>query len=272
MAVPEARIARRRARSTSSMRLQGAVTDARGWLRARPRLQGTVLSPAGVGYQLPHAADGLYVLLYHDVTPDQLPGFRRQLVTLMTRGTFLAWDEAMQGVCGDRPLTGPHFSLTFDDAHKSWAGIVLDLLQELGLPATFFITTGRVVAGPCTERLTWDDCARLTGAGMHIGSHTVTHRRLSELDRASVCRELIDSRAELEQQLGLPVLDFAAPYGVPGEDYGRRELLLADEAGYHTCSSALSGRMEPGHSAWDLRRCGISPAWPMLAVRKRVHE
>lgn len=252
--------------------LRSALPGPRAWLRAHPRLQGMVVAPSGLRLELPHTTGGVYVLLYHGVTPDQERGLRHHLATLLDRGRFVSWDAGLAALAVGSPLTGPHFCLTFDDGHKEWVDRVLPLLAEQNLNATFFITTDNVAAGGSRSQLTWQDCKQLVDAGMRIGSHTVTHRRLSQLDYATARREIADSKDKLEQRLGIPVHDFSAPYGLPQLDFTDRDVNLARESGYRTFASALPGRMEPGHPLFDLRRCGLSPSWPIMAVRKRVHE
>jgi len=84
-----------------------------------------------------------------------------------------------------------------------------------------------------------DDPARLRGlraavdAGHEIASHSLTHADFDPLDRASRRRELAESRAKLEQALGVAVRGFRAPsYQIDRDTFG----LLA-ECGYAWDSS-----------------------------------
>ncbi len=248
----------------------GALPRTRAWLRARPRLQSFILAPAGLRHRLPETTGGIFVLLYHGV--DDPSGLRRQIQAMLDRGRFVTWDETLDSTTSHDPLGGPRFCLTFDDGHKEWVGEVLSLLQELNVPASFFITTGQVVAGKSKDKLTWSDCTRLADHGMHLGSHSLTHARLAALDLRTARQEVRDSKAELEARLGMPILDFSLPYGLPGVDYTPRDLELVAEAGYRSAASALPGRVLPGDSAFELHRCGLHPSWAMAAVATRVHE
>jgi peptidoglycan/xylan/chitin deacetylase (PgdA/CDA1 family) len=229
-------------------------------------------APAGLRHQLPSQTGGLYVLLYHGVRTDQMGGLRHHLEALLDRGAFLGWEQSLAALTGADPLAGPCFCLTFDDGHKEWRERVLPLLQEHNLSATFFISTDKVVDGESREHLTWQDCRVLVDAGMSIGSHSVSHRRLFDLPAWQAEREVVDSRDILEQRLGIPIRDFALPYGLPDLDYSARDLQLLRDVGYRSIASALPGRMDVGHPLTELLRCGLSPAWPLMAVRTRVHE
>ncbi|MCW2779515.1 MAG: putative polysaccharide deacetylase [Frankiales bacterium] len=259
--------------SLTAPRLGAVLPGPRSWLRARPWLQGLLVAPGGLPHDLPHGVGGIYVLLYHGVEASHVAGLRSHLEALVDRGRFLSWDDVVTAVQEPESIpAGPLFCLSFDDGHKEWVDRVLPLLQEHNLPATFFLATDRVVTGTSRTSLTWRDCAELVGAGMAIGSHTVTHRRLTGLSDAEASYELTGSKEIIEQRLGLQVRDFSYPFGLPGLDYTARHREMASAAGYRSAASALPGRMERGHSVFDLRRCGLSPAWPVLAMRKRVHE
>ncbi len=240
----------------------------RSELRARPRIQGRVLAPAGAFRRLPTTA-GLYFPFYHDVLPEYGPDLRRHLTAFRRRGPLLTWDEALEVLAGRRPLTGPAFCLNFDDGHISWRDVVVPILQEMRVPATFFITSG-LIGRP--GNLTWRDCRDLAAAGYGIGSHTVSHRRLADTDDAGARRELRDSKHRIEDGVGVEVRDFAAPYGQPAVDYLDRDVRIAQESGYRCFAGTARPAMHAGDSPMAIHRQGLHPAWPLGAVRTRVHD
>ena len=239
----------------------------RSRLRARPRLQGRILAPAGLFRRLPGAA-GLYFPFYHDVAPAYAGDLRRHLRAFRSRGPLVGWDEALAVLAGRRPLTGPVFCLSFDDGDRSWRDVVVPVLADLGVPATFFVTTA-LIGRP--GNLTWHDCRQIAAAGFTFGSHTISHSRLADLSGDEARREITDSRHEIEDELGVAVHDFAAPYGQPAVDYADRHVEAAREAGYRSFASTRRDAMHPGDSAMAICRQGLHPAWPMWAVRTRVH-
>jgi peptidoglycan/xylan/chitin deacetylase (PgdA/CDA1 family) len=79
--------------------------------------------------------------------------------------------------------------------------------------------------------LALSEIRRLLAAGMEIGSHTISHPKLSQLPAESSWREIAESRSELEKALGAPVWSIAYPFG--GTDsVSTREMKMAEEAGY----------------------------------------
>jgi peptidoglycan/xylan/chitin deacetylase (PgdA/CDA1 family) len=240
----------------------------RSRLRARPRAQGRVLAPAGLLRRLP-STPGLFCPFYHDVPPEFAGDLRRHLTAFQAIGPMLSWAQGIDVLTGRRALAGPAFCLSFDDGHASWRDVVAPVLRELGIPATFFLTTG-LVGRP--GNLTWADCRDLLAAGGHFGSHTVTHPRLADCDDGTALREILDSKREMEDQLGVEVRDFAAPYGNPAVDVLKRDVRAVREAGYRSFATTLRPPMHPGDSPMWIHRQGLHPAWPLWAVRTRVHD
>ena len=113
--------------------------------------------------------------------------------------------------------------VTFDDGYEDFLGAAVPTLEKFGFSATVF-----VVAGMLGRENTWEHGSaprprlRLLGAeglrevserGMEIGSHTVTHPRLSKLDPDTLVHEVEDSRRMLAEIVNAPVEGFAYPYG-----------------------------------------------------------
>jgi hypothetical protein len=240
----------------------------RSRLRARPRAQGRILAPAGLLRRLP-SSPGLYFPFYHDVLPEYADDLRHHLRTLSRIGPMVSWAESLDVLAGRRPLTGPVFCLSFDDAHLTWRDVAAPVLRELRVPAMFFLTSG-MVGRP--GNLTWQDCRDLVAAGFDFGSHTVTHTRLADQDDAAAAREIVDSKRHIEDELQVEITDFAAPYGHPAVDFSERDVRTAQQAGYRSFSTTLRPVMRPGDSPMWIRRQGLHPAWPIMAVRTRVHD
>lgn len=105
------------------------------------------------------------VLAYHRVSDDPSPAglavtreeFRSQMAERLARGPAVPLAEI---VSGESPRDA--FAVTFDDGYADNLHVVLPILEELGVPATFFITTGHVISG---KHFWWDQVARLMPAG-----------------------------------------------------------------------------------------------------------
>ena len=126
--------------------------------------------------------------------------------------------------------------MTFDDAERSVLDRALPVLAELGLTGTVFVPVSRVGSGA----MPWDDLLTLALAGWEIGSHTLSHPRLTELDEASLDRELRGSREAIELALGRPCRSIAYPYG----DVNARVRAAAARAGF-TAGCTIGGTPRP---------------------------
>jgi hypothetical protein len=100
-----------------------------------------------------------------------------------------------------------------------------ELLASMGLPGTFYVSTGALGGGSTMSPSQLRD---LAGAGFEIGAHTVTHPILTDLSGAALTREIVDCKHALEQIMGREVPSFAYPKGRRNAETMRR----VKEAGY----------------------------------------
>lgn len=89
--------------------------------------------------------------------------------------------------------------------------------------------------------VTWGQARELDSGGVEIGSHTVSHPILTTTDDAQLRRELRDSRARLEEELGRAVDLFCYPNGALDERV-RRETAGAGYACAVTTEPGLNER------------------------------
>jgi peptidoglycan/xylan/chitin deacetylase (PgdA/CDA1 family) len=197
------------------------------------------------------------------VTPAQLEYQLRYLLDRGYRGaTFTA---AATGPASERTVV-----VTFDDAFRSVLELGLPILQRLGLPGTVFVPTAYAgselpmawpgvdewVDGPHAAELlplSWDELRNVSDAGWEIGSHSLTHPRLTALADSDLDRELGASRAECEQQLARPCTSIAYPFGA----FDERVAAAAARHGYRA------------GAALDVRSTEVRPlAWPRFGVSR----
>jgi peptidoglycan/xylan/chitin deacetylase (PgdA/CDA1 family) len=133
------------------------------------------------------------------------------------------------------------FHVTFDDAFANIRG-ALERLVSFGVSPSVYACTGYADDGrPLdSERLsstggahhrrtmTWDELREVVAMGVEVGSHTVSHPRLTELSDAELRTELRASKGKLEDELQRPCAFLVYPYG----DQDARVRAAAREAGY----------------------------------------
>jgi peptidoglycan/xylan/chitin deacetylase (PgdA/CDA1 family) len=149
--------------------------------------------------------------------------------------------------------------VTFDDAYRS----VLEaapILRALGFVATVFpvadyLDAPRLLAWPGIEHwletphrdeflcLSVRELLDLRAAGWEIGSHTMSHPLLTELDDEALDGELAESRERITECFG-SCETVAYPYGVADERVAQR----AAAAGYIAgCTGGYAHRLDEPH-------------------------
>jgi len=108
----------------------------------------------------------------------------------------------------------------------------LDFFAQAGVCATLF-----VVAEDLDEPRRRCLLAEAVRQGHEIASHSLTHRKLTSLNRHEKRREIFESRERLTRELGVETRGFRAP----GFALDRESFDLVDEAGYAYDSSLFPG-------------------------------
>lgn len=199
---------------------------------------------------LPAQSGRVSVIMYHDVIESRGPGsvwfdctvdeFKRDIQEIVDNGfTVLTLDQLYAHLTTGAPVPPRSVVLTFDDNYQGFYDHALPILKEHGFPAAVFVHTAYV--GNQTgdhPKMTWDELKELRDGGLiTIGAHTVTHpENLKDLPPDVQRKELVDSKATLEAQLGIPIPYMAYPVG--SADQVTED--LAREAGYK-----MSFTMEP---------------------------
>lgn len=165
-----------------------------------------------------------------------------------------------------KPTRGT-LSITFDDGYLDNYAVAAPILQDLGLTATFFVTTGFVQSNsiPFWDRdlprqpgwMSWEQVRELANAGFDIGCHTVTHIDMGKCSPDQIRAELRESRAELEQRLGRSVTLFAYPFGAR-DNITETSRGIVREEGFDCCVSCCGGVNLDNTDPFELNRLPIS--------------
>lgn len=221
-----------------------------------------------------HESGTTRILTYHSVGNRPHPmnvspqSFREQ-VTWLADYYPVIWMEDLLG-------GKPGVAITFDDGYRDNLTNAAPILSELGLPATVFIVPGRVGGrlhhdgdAPGAELMTWEEIKELRATGFSVGSHSMTHARLSKLDPAAQRHEIVDSKDIIEDQLSEPVAGFAYPFG-SALDYDAVSRELVQEAGYHYAASNKYGPMRTPCDPWELRRIWIDDTDDLESFQAKI--
>jgi peptidoglycan/xylan/chitin deacetylase (PgdA/CDA1 family) len=128
--------------------------------------------------------------------------------------------------------------ITFDDCSRELLNFAIPELIKRDMKAVFYIPTGYINSfnewdvKEGKDQVDFFNEQEIIEISKHsnfeIGSHSVTHRKLTELNSNEVLQELIFSKKELEKITKQEVISFAHPFGeIPS---GNKNLLI--KAGY----------------------------------------
>lgn len=176
------------------------------------------------------------VLLYHDISPNELQSFAEQIDYLRERYNFISPSEFELHITAKKILDGHNLLVTFDDGFLSnrEAAKVLD---QRNIKAIFFVVSDFVSLTEDSEakqfisenifpnkaidelpehwsNMNWDDLKALISSGHTIGAHSCSHKKISSLKSESdINRELIECVEVIEKNLDIKVNHFAFPFG-----------------------------------------------------------
>jgi peptidoglycan/xylan/chitin deacetylase (PgdA/CDA1 family) len=115
--------------------------------------------------------------------------------------------------------------------------------------------------------MTESQLSALLSTGITLGSHTVSHPRLSKLDDSEALRELRDSKGRLEDVFSGDISGIAFPYG----DYSQRTLELCREVGYRFAFSIDPEVIDPSKENFLRGRIAVNPTDSPLVFYLKIH-
>ncbi len=199
----------------------------------------------------------LPILVYHVVRPSYPSDSAAVRAIAVTPGNFDAemkylgdagyhivrFGDLEAYFASSTPLPPKPIILSFDDGWSDQFKYAFPILEKDHYPATFFVFTNAIGH---RGFLTWDELQQMVRAGMNIGDHTRSHPYLTMITSTSTLwGEIAMSKQILEQKLGIPINEFAYPFGL----YNSDTISLVKEAGY---KSARGDYYHEGQSASHL--------------------
>lgn len=153
--------------------------------------------------------------------------------------------------------------LTFDDGYEDNYHLLFPLLKKYDAKAVIYLVSGRqsnewdVPGGekvlPLMNQAQWQEM--LASGLVEFGAHTMTHPDLSAISPEQADEEIRQSKVQLEQALGVPVVTFAYPYGRLSE----RVKELTRRAGFKYGVATDSGPLAVHEDPFEVRRIVIFP-------------
>jgi peptidoglycan/xylan/chitin deacetylase (PgdA/CDA1 family) len=207
------------------------------------------------------------------VPPDR---FARQMRMLRRLGYAAVGMDEVAGWLGGAALPARVAALTFDDGYGDLYESVFPLLAEMKLSATIYVVSDMEDAAWRRDSsphplplLTAAQMREMAAGGVTFGSHTRTHRRLTECPPPELREEVAGSRKKIEDVLGREVRHFCYPYGA----FDDRVVDAVRDAGYRTAVTTVKDSVRPGADPlrlprWNVgRRAGMIKFFLRLTLR-----
>lgn len=176
------------------------------------------------------------------------PKFREQMQAIKDSGIpviplsdLVAWKR------GTKNIPEEAIVITMDDGWEGVYQYAFPVLKEFGFPFTFYLYKKYVNIGG--RSMSYDQIKEMLAFGAEVGSHSVSHEDLKarrgrdDTDYQQwVLAELRDSKAFIEEKLGVRCTSFAYPFGSFNEDIMETTM----QVGYDTAVTVNNQKV-----AWD---------------------
>ncbi len=158
----------------------------------------------------------------HDHIRVSIKDFTRHIEYLVSRGYRFVRFSELAGAQGRAA------AIYFDDGFRNVFTNAKPILEQKNIPATLFITTD--YAGGARDPAVYASWGEITAldSNWEIGSHSVSHRKLSKISKEEVQQEMTESKKIIEEKIGRAVMVFSYPHGRAS----RETEAIAREVGY----------------------------------------
>lgn len=209
-------------------------------------------------YGLFHKRKEPVILMYHSVSDSDwffavLPAeFEKQMRYLKEKYNLVRLKDVADFIGGKIDLPAGSVAVTFDDGYKDFLINALPILKKYRIPATLFVCAGEVdrkELGNEYELLNLGEIKNIAETGLvDIGSHGITHRKLTRISMPETENEIKNSRVIIKEKTGFAPDFFSYPKGSFSSEITEK----IKKAGYKGGVSALPIWQEV--SLWSMPR------------------
>lgn len=179
--------------------------------------------------------NGPKVVFYHDVFQQEKHYLHATSLALFEKHLDIIRNEGWR-VTSSLPVKEKDCMITFDDGFRGiWE--CRDFFYERNIRPTVFIAVELVGQD---HYLNWKEVLELQAHGFVFECHTWTHRRVTEVPRSELQRELSESRDFLCDKLGKNVTQLCFPQGRFNEDICK----MCVDYGYEKLFSCIYGNAD----------------------------
>lgn len=166
--------------------------------------------------------------------------------------------------------------LTFDDGYKDNYTNAFPILKKYGFKSVIYLL-GTLkynkwdVDNPENPERVFplmddNEILEMQEYGIEFGGHSMTHSKMSKLEKKVAHEEIKESKSILEKKLGKKMNCFAYPYG--DRDSGVRKFVK--EEGYEFAVATDSGDISFQEDLYNIRRIGIFPTNGLRSFKRKT--
>lgn len=212
--------------------------------------------------------------MYHRIRDDEIDPdisvstkrFDQQMGYLRENFNVMSLDKLLDNVAKNGEREMDTVAITFDDGFKDNYSNAYPILKRHKLPATIFLVSHFI--GKRQDMLNPDDLRTMSIDHIDFGSHTATHRILSEVGIEEAAKEILDSKTAIENMLDYKVRFFAYPKG-KAADFNNQVKTIVESSGYRAAFSTENGAIDRHSDSYELKRVGMRN-YPMFVFKLRV--
>lgn len=206
----------------------------------------------------------LVILTYHSISKNKNffnvteSDFKMQIKQIIKNYNPISLKDLNNFLDRKNKIDNPSFLLTFDDGYRDVLK-VKDFLNSLAIKPTIFVLSEpkkvrRDVLENNSQLLATKDIKQLIKLGWEIGSHSATHKLLTDLKDSELKEEVLESKITLEKSLSIKVKYFAYPKG----RYSKEVLSLVKKADYKLALSMDDEIISKYSDKFKIPRVGVN--------------
>ena len=197
-------------------------------------------------------SSGRIIFVYHDISDRDSKQysdfystdkaiFKKQIEFIKNNFEIVSIDEILLPNDSKKRLA----AITFDDGFLSVKNVAMEFLSDQKIPFTIFVNKTAINENffPCDQfdelnqkyderiYLNADEIKDLHEKGITIGSHSASHKTMTNCNEKMLYEQVVENKEFLEKLIGKEVLHFAIPYG-KREHYNEESINYCRSAGH----------------------------------------